>query len=120
MRGMLGGDTMADTLGVQTIQAAIAQGNLGWTAAENKLTALSQADREKRLGVIVTPAEMARLKAESEALAAAERGRLMAGVAAPAAVDWRSGGWVTPVRDQGNCGSCVSFCSCATIESAGD
>jgi C1A family cysteine protease len=118
MRGMLGGDTMADTLGVQTIQAAIAQGNLGWTAAENKLTALSQADREKRLGVIVTPAEMARLKAESEALAAAERGRLMAGVAAPAAVDWRSGGWVTPVRDQGNCGSCVSFCSCATIESA--
>jgi C1A family cysteine protease len=40
-------------------------------------------------------------------------------VGAPAAIDWRNNGgnWVTPIKDQQNCGSCVSFASCATIES---
>jgi C1A family cysteine protease len=38
---------------------------------------------------------------------------------APLAVDWRDhgGDWVTPVRDQGNCGSCVAHGTLASIES---
>jgi len=36
----------------------------------------------------------------------------------PAVLDWRdnNGAWVTPILDQGNCGSCVAFATIATLE----
>ena len=111
---------MTDTLNVRAIQSAVESENLGWKVGSNELTAMSDADRAKRLGLIVSDVEMARLKAETNSLAAAERSLMSTAVGAPAAVDWRNkgGNWVTSVKDQGGCGSCVAFCSCSTIESA--
>jgi hypothetical protein len=67
-------------------------------------------ERRHLLGVVVDEAD----------LAVARRVR---DVQAPPnfapAIDWRdhNGNHVTPIKDQGGCGSCVSFCTVSTVES---
>ena len=106
---------------VKKIAAAIKEESLPWTAGETPLTVLSAAEQHGYLGVVVTPEEQASLAAETARVAALEQGTVGAAtVGAPAAVDWRNNGgnFVTSIKNQGGCGSCVSFCSCSTIESA--
>ncbi len=78
---------------VSQIQAAIEADGLSWEAEENFLTQMTTEERRGYLGVIVTPDEMAALEAETRAFAAQERVSFGTGVGAPAAVDWRSGGY---------------------------
>ncbi len=91
-----------------TIQQAISNSNAQWTAGETSMSRLSSEDRRRRLGAVF-PSEI-----PQGAIAFAE-----VPSSAPAALDWRSNGgnYVTPVRDQGNCGSCWAFATTAALES---
>jgi hypothetical protein len=64
----------------------------------------------RRLGAIVN-----KIKAPTRSMLALEKQ-----VSLPPKVDWRNfneKNFVTPVKDQGDCGSCVSFDVCAVLES---
>lgn len=95
------------------LSTALTKQKARWHSADTAVGKLAAADQARMLGA--TPS------AESATfMAAAAAAPLMA--AAPAfapAVDWRnhSGNHVSPVKNQGGCGSCVSFGSMGLIES---
>lgn len=107
-----GGVFLMPSLNITDFQNLINKSRAPWTARANKITALDDAERARLLGVVV----------DRKALAAlAMRPRVATAIAAlPAAIDWRSvdgRNHISPVKEQLNCGSCVSFCVCATTES---
>jgi C1A family cysteine protease len=102
----------------QDLAAAIRSRGYEWQAGPTSLSNLSPAEQKAHLGLVVRPEE---LQATEQAIKALERVRALAAVAfaAPPSIDWRNnnGNWTTPIKDQGSCGSCVSFATCATFES---
>jgi C1A family cysteine protease len=88
------------------INAAIKEKKAQWTASETTVTKLSEKDRKKRLGLIPP-------KSSEEHYTASVL------MSVPASFDWRNnnGNFVTPIRDQGNCGSCWAFATTAALES---
>jgi hypothetical protein len=80
-----------------------------WVAAENHISIMDSEARKKLLGFDTETAP----KAKAFAAGAAP----VAGAFDPL-VDWRNrnGNHITAVKDQGGCGSCVSFCTVAVTE----
>src|SRR5688500_8365488 len=104
-------------ISIQSLKGNIEKKGLSWQADETPLTGLSDKEIKLHLGLNVSPED---IKKTAQAIRAVAGMRLKAfDVAAPAAMDWRNNGgnFVTSIKDQQNCGSCVSFATCATIES---
>jgi C1A family cysteine protease len=102
---------------VQTEIAAAAEAD--WEAGETSESALSDIEASARLGYEPGPDEPSLEEAERIATAAVAAVPAMP-IAAPASFDWRNVGgrnFVTPIENQGGCGSCVAFGSVAPVES---
>jgi hypothetical protein len=114
--GPAGEDTMAN-LDQAKLAATLRRRKASWAAAPNVVTGMDPAARAGLLGVVVDRQDVRAITRTARARAARAGA---AAAAAPPAIDWRNmagRSYVTTVKDQGGCGSCVSFCSCATLES---
>lgn len=106
---------------IQEINNAIRAAGAKWNAGETSLTKIPRAERLKHLGYVPGPKDKSLQERERISKANLEKFHMSATVAAalPATYDLRNIGgqnYITPIRDQGGCGSCVAFGTVATVE----
>ncbi|MFN0073734.1 MAG: C1 family peptidase [Chloroflexota bacterium] len=107
------------SLDVTLLQQALAQAGGLWEAGQTSLSGLSQTTKRLCLGANPPPEEASLDEREQAARMNFASGRDVHADAAPAAVDLRSlngKNYITSVKNQLSCGSCVAFGSVATVE----
>lgn len=115
-----------DKFSLDALQAQIEEKKVKWQAARTSISELSIEEQKKRLGLIPNDKQMAVIRKlgidREETSSSFERSDLLSfrsGSTLPSSIDWRAlngTNWTTPVKDQGQCGSCVSFGSIAALE----
>ncbi|MCI4341662.1 MAG: C1 family peptidase [Thermoplasmata archaeon] len=97
---------------IEEVRQQIASRRLRWNAGETSVSHLSPELRARRLGLLYRGPTADELSAAQPAVAPVG--------AVPPAIDWRAFrgvNWVTSVKDQGACGSCVAFGTLGATES---
>ncbi|HMD81923.1 MAG TPA: C1 family peptidase, partial [Anaerolineales bacterium] len=99
-------------LRIKTLAAELSRTQARWQARQTPQSDLNDEQKRGMLGVVVDQDDLDRTMA-------AARTAIAAVPSYAPEVDWRNhnGNHVTPVKDQAFCGSCVSFCTTAVVES---
>jgi C1A family cysteine protease len=104
---------------LRELRSRIAASGATWKPAETSISALGDDEFMRRLGVAPPRGKsLADIQREADAKRATSRAEVRA-AGAPAAYDLRNVGgknFITAIRDQGSCGSCVAFGVCAAME----
>lgn len=102
-------------LTIEEIRAAIDREGGSWTAAETPIfeRGIVAEDPLNMLFGLRIDDETGRFRAAS-----ANVFEELTAVAPPKSADWLAAGFVSPAKDQGRCGACVAFATCATLESS--
>jgi C1A family cysteine protease len=107
------------TLDIKTLRDSLSAGGGRWVADNTAFSALSEAEFLVRLGAEPPASEVSLAARVTSAALNASVARVAGFAAVPSLVDWRAAdgkNYLSAVRDQANCGSCVAFGTVATIE----
>lgn len=100
------------------LQKALTAEAASWRAGRNSLFGLGNEQLRRRLGYTPGPGEPSLEERERRSLLNLKQ-HAQPRTGAVTAVDWRDiagRNFISPVKDQGNCGSCVSFGVAATLD----
>jgi C1A family cysteine protease len=106
---------------LQELAATLSRAGSPWQSGETSMTALSEEERRRRLGVVPPPGAPPLDDVARALRAGPPRApfRAAAVVGAPPQYDLRNVGgdnYVSAIRDQSSCGSCVAFGVAAVLE----
>lgn len=105
---------------LEQVQRDNAAAEVTWEAGETSMLELSADERQLRLGCLDDPADMT-IDKRIEVAEANLAGHAVGAATAPQKIDWRSMGgnnFISPVKDQGSCGSCVAFATNGMVDAS--